>query len=304
MTIYKIILFILLNIALFTICRISLKELLKARPKVALRKDIKQIRREKIVPRKLTFIEKQKLLTAEVLKQSGMDYQAYQRVVVICACVGVAIGLLMNNMLLSLVLAGGLAYAPIQYIKFKQISLTKAMNDQIETVLAIVTNTYIQVEDIIKAIIDNLKRIEEPLLGVMKEFIAETSFIDANIVRALLKMKSKVNNHNFHEWCDALIQCQDDRELKYVLPSIVEKMSDEKKIQMECDTTMYDYYKDYVSVTLVVVANIPLMYFLNKDWFSILTTHPLGKLVIAITCAAIFFATAYVIRVNKPVSLD
>lgn len=302
--IYKIILFILINIALFTLCNISLKQLLRARPKAIAHKDIKQIRREKIVPRKPSYFDKRKQETIEVLKQSNMDYQTYKHIVVVCAVAGIVLGLLMNNFLLSLIMAAGLAYVPIQIIKFKQISLTKILNDQIETALAIITNTYIQVEDIIKAISDNLKRLDEPLLGVFKEFLAETNFIDANIVRALLKMKAKVPNRNFSEWCDIMIQCQDDRELKYVLPSIVEKMSDEKKIQIECDTTMYDYYKDYISVTLVVIANIPLMYFLNKDWFSILTTNPLGKLVIAFTVASIFVATAYVIKVNKPVSLS
>jgi Flp pilus assembly protein TadB len=296
--------FVLINLALFSLFNVSLKQLLKFKSKVAAKKDIKQVRREKIIPKKLNYFEKRKVEATEVLKQSNMDYSSYQKIVGLCAFIGLAIGLLMDNILLSFVLAAGLAYAPIQYLKFKQIGYTNMLNEQLETALAIITNTYIQVEDIIKAISDNLKRLDNPLLSIMKEFLAETNFIDANIVKALLKMKSKINNNNFHDWCDILIQCQEDRELKYVLPSIVDKMSDIKKIQLEFDTIMYNYYKDYISVTLVVVANIPLMYFLNKDWFTILTTTLSGKLVIAITCAVIFIATAYVIKVNKPVSIS
>ena len=66
---------------------------------------------------------------------------------------------------------------------------------------------------------------------------------------------------------------------------------------------MYNIYKDHISVTLVVAANIPLMKFLNAEWYRLLTDTLIGQIIVALTFAVIFLARAYVIKVNKPVSL-
>ena len=66
---------------------------------------------------------------------------------------------------------------------------------------------------------------------------------------------------------------------------------------------MYNIYKDHISVTLVVAANIPLMKFLNAEWYRLLTDTLIGQIIVALTFAVIFIATAYVIKVNKPVSV-
>lgn len=157
--------------------------------------------------------------------------------------------------------------------------------------------------DIIKAVKDNLHRIEQPFCSLFSEFIAEKTFVDSNISRNVRKLKRKLDNSFFHEWCDTLILCQNDRELMYVLPTIVEKMSDIKQIQAELNTQMYNIYKDHISVTLVVAANIPLMKFLNAEWYRLLTGTLFGQIIVALTFVVIFIATAYVIKVNKPVSV-
>lgn len=71
----------------------------------------------------------------------------------------------------------------------------------------------------------------------------------------------------------------------------------------ELNTQMYNIYKDHISVTLVVAANIPLMKFLNAQWYKLLTDTLAGQIIVALTFAVIFIATAYVIKINKPVSV-
>ena len=53
----------------------------------------------------------------------------------------------------------------------------------------------------------------------------------------------------------------------------------------------------------MVAANIPLMRFLNAEWYRLLTGTLAGQIIVALTFAVIFAATAYVIKVNKPVSV-
>jgi len=165
--------------------------------------------------------------------------------------------------------------------------------------MGLITNSYLQNEDIQQSISENLGRIESPLKEIFREFSAETGFVDASIPRALIRMKMKVDNTYFGDWCDVLIQCQDDRELKYVLPSIASKLGTVKRIQMELDTIMMDIYKEYLLVVAIVVLNVPAMAVINREWFDILLGTVPGKITVAFSALVIFLASAYVASVNK-----
>ena len=59
--------------------------------------------------------------------------------------------------------------------------------------------------------------------------------------------------------------------------------------------------KEFIIMALLVVSNIPLMYFLNKDWFNVLMYSVLGKFVLALDFAAIFICSAFVVKLTKPI---
>lgn len=305
--IYRIIIFILLNVGVFALIRsVPTQKLTIKRQSVAQKsKAAITDKRHRLVRKKQNIFERFKTTSEEMLKvsNSNMSFSKYMRVTVLFSIGGVIMGLLLNNILLSIVLAIGMTFMPLQYLKVRQSSYVQMINEQMETVLSLITNSYLQSGDIIKAIKENLHRIEQPFHSIFSEFIAEKTFIDSNISRNIRKLKRKVDNGFFHEWCDTLILCQQDRELMYVLPTIVEKMSDIKQIQAELNTQMYNIFKDHISVTLVVAANIPLMKFLNAEWYRLLTGTLIGQIIVALTFVVIFFATAYVIKVNKPVSV-
>lgn len=262
-------------------------------------------KRQRIIGKKTNVFEKFKILSEEMLKssRSDMTFEKYIRISLLFSLCGIIIGVLVNNILLSVVLAVGMLFVPFEYLAVKQTAYTQIINEQTETALSLITNSYLQSGDIIQAVKENLHRTEPPFYNLFAEFIAEKTFVDSNICRNIRKLKSKVDNSFFNEWCDTLILCQQDRELMYVLPTIVEKMSDIKQIQEELNTQMYNIYKDHISVTLVVAANIPLMRFLNAEWCRLLTGTLAGQIIVAVTFAVIFIATAYVVKVNKPVSI-
>ncbi|WP_313559188.1 hypothetical protein [Ruminiclostridium cellobioparum] len=308
MLLLQILLCILLNIAVILLLRISSAEIKKllSKNKIKLDKDYRQIKRERILPKRLNYLQKRKAEAIEVLKQgsSNMDYNSLMKLVVICGVIGFVIGLIFNNVAMSIILSIGLTYAPVQYLKFKQIGYVIALNDQIESGLNIISNSYIQNDDIIRAVRENIDRIDEPLKNILKDFLVDTKFIDANITKAILKMKAKVRNRFFDQWCDHVIMSQKDRDLKSTLIPIMEEMSDTKKMQAELDTMMFKIYKDYVSVVIVVIANIPIMRLINKSWYLFLVTTLPGKALMALTSIVILLTTAYVIKTNKPISLS
>ena len=51
----------------------------------------------------------------------------------------------------------------------------------------------------------------------------------------------------------------------------------------------------------LVVLNIPLLFFLNKDWYAALMTTVPGKTVLAVSAAAIFISFARVVKLTQPI---
>lgn len=305
--IYRIIIFMLLNIGIFFLLRSRPSEKLIIKKQSIAQKNhmIMTEKRSRFVDKKLNIFERFKSVSEEMLESgnSNMTFGKYIRISALFSLGGIIIGMLLNNLILSVVLAAGMFFVPLQYLSFRQTAYTQLLNEQMESALSLITNSYLQSGDIIKAVKDNLHRIEQPFYNLFAEFVAEKTFVDSNMVKNIRKLKRKLDNGFFHEWCDTLILCQNDRELMYVLPTIVEKMSDIKQIQTEFNTQMYNIYKDYISVALIVAANVPLMRFLNAEWYRLLTRTLIGQVIVAVTFVVIFIATAYVIKVNKPVSV-
>ena len=236
-----------------------------------------------------------------VLKYSAFDAGAdgLLRLKILLAALGFAAGLLIKNPFLAIVLLAGFFWLPDAYFRISSLRYAREADEAAETAMSIITNSYLQNEDIKSAVLENIARIDPPLKEVFREFVAETGFVDASVKNALFRMRGKTDNAYFGDWCDILIQCQDDRELKYALPSIVAKLNNVKKIQLELDTAMYDIYKEYLYVLGIVVLNLPLMFLINAEWAEILFGTPIGKLTVAACFTVIFIASAYVVSVNR-----
>ena len=54
-------------------------------------------------------------------------------------------------------------------------------------------------------------------------------------------------------------------------------------------------------MALLLVGNVPLIYFLNRSWFDTLTTTVVGKGVLALSALAIFVSMAVIIRLTRPI---
>ncbi|MCL2146374.1 MAG: hypothetical protein FWH52_01080 [Synergistaceae bacterium] len=236
-----------------------------------------------------------------ILKNSRFETNigGFIRLKILFGALGTCCGILLKNPLLAIILAGGFYCLPDIYFRIVSVTYSKAIDEKIEATMGIITNSYLQNEDILQSVSENLNRIESPLKEVFREFSAETGFIDASVPRALIRMKHKVDNVYFGDWCDVLIQCQDDRELKYVLPSIASKLGTVKRIQTELDRIMTDIYKEFMIVVAMVVINVPAMAIINREWFDILIGTPAGKITVALSALMIFIASAYVVSVNK-----
>jgi hypothetical protein len=113
-------------------------------------------------------------------------------------------------------------------------------------------------------------------------------------------MKGKLNNRFFHEWCDALIQCNDNKGLKYVLPVIINKLHDMRTVQVRLDTRIAPTKRDVNGLLLITLLSIPMLYILNNSWYETLVNSLLGKLVITIVVIVCIASYVYASFVLKP----
>ena len=257
----------------------------------------KQTLRDKVLTRKGK--KKSRKITVELrrikdaLEQTGKGNQF----AVACAAslllmiVGCVIAIMIDNPFLVPVFAIAFAMIPFIYAKRTVAYYDNHVKEELETALSIITTSYVRTDDIVSAVKENIQYLKPPVKDIFAGFVAENMMISSDVKQSIRHLKEKVNNSIFAEWCETLIACQDDRTLKDTLMPIVTKLTDVRIVNNEIKGMLSSARVEYYMMAGMVVGNIPLLYFLNKDWFNALMFTTLGKLVLAI-CGLVIIVTA------------
>ena len=268
--------------------------------------------REKTITRKIKDatntkqikgIRKTVLETKEILAVIGKQnlFPTLCALAILLFAAGAFLSLTMNNVLMIPVLGVGFALLPFWYVMFTANFYKKQINAELETALSIITTSYLRSENFILAVEENVSYLNPPVSEVFRTFLAQSNLISGNLQLALENIKYKISNEVYQEWIDAVIACQEDKTLKTTLTPIISKLSDMRIVSAELDMLLYEPMKEFITMALLLVCNIPLIYFLNKSWFDTLTTTIVGKGVLALSAAAIFVSMAAVIRLTRPI---
>ena len=246
-------------------------------------------------------VEIQRIKTALEDTGKGKQFSVALAISVVLMIVGCMVAVIIDNLFLIPVLAVTFAMIPFAYLK-KTISLyEKHVKEDLETALSIITTSYVRNDNIINAVKENIRYLKPPIKGIFESFLAETSSITPDIKVAILHLKEKISDSIFEEWCDVLLSCQNDRTLKDTLMPVVSKLTDVRLVNNSLKTMLDNARREYYTMVVMVVANIPILYLINKDWYNALMNTTLGKVVLAI-CALVIFITAMRLnKVTKPV---
>ncbi|MGI5849915.1 MAG: hypothetical protein ACOX8Q_07605 [Christensenellales bacterium] len=238
----------------------------------------------------------------EMLLAAGMGGQiaSYWWAAVILALLGLLTGLALSNILAALVLAAGLGCSPLIVIRIRTGDYIRSLNEKLESAMGTVTNSYVASGDLIGAVQSSLRLLPAPLDGVFRQFYAETQLVDSDVVRALHRLRERIDNRYWHDWCDVLVQCQRDRQLRYALSGIVGRLGEMRRVQMETDTTIRKQLGDYIVTVMIVLGAIPLMGAMMPDWYDMLTTTLAGKITLAVVLAAVLATAVWVARLYRP----
>lgn len=265
----------------------------------SIRDEINETTRRK----KPSFLRREISEVQETLRMTGQS----ERFSMVCAAsllffaLGACVAILMQNVFLVPVLALGLAFLPFLYVRTVAEHFKKNVAAELETALSIVTSAYLRNEDLLTSVEENLPYLNPPVKNVFEEFAARVKLIDPDVGAAIQEMKQKLQNEVFREWCDAIASCQYDRSLKSTLTPIVTKLSDVRMVNSELDYLVFEPRKEFIIMALLVVGDVPLMYFLNRSWYAALMHSLVGQLVLAACATAIFICAAFVIKLTKPI---
>ena len=152
-----------------------------------------------------------------------------------------------------------------------------------------------------RSVEENLEYLNPPVKTVFADFVSRIRLIDPDLEAALEELKGKIENDVFMEWVDALKSCLYDRSLKTTLTPIVAKLSDMRIVNAELEYLVFEPRKEFITMVVLAVGNIPLLYFLNQSWYDTLMHTIPGQIMLAVTGAIIFVSTACVIKLTKPI---
>ena len=230
----------------------------------------------------------------------GEQVSTYRNMAILLAVVGFLFGLVIDNLPVSLVLSIGLAMTPLTIIRMRTAEYGRMIDEKLEMAMGSVTNSYIATGNLLTAVERVLSMLPAPVNDIFKRFRADMQYVDGNTVRAIQHMREASDNWYWTEWCNALIQCQDDVSLNRTLSGIVERLSEMRQIQMEVDTTLRKHMSDYIVTVMLVLGSIPLMGFMIPDWYDMLMTSIPGKITLAIVLATVLITSVWVSRAHAP----
>ena len=271
---------------------------LTSKPK-SIRAEVNEMTRR----RKKSFLRREIAETQNILQMTGRA----DKFPMVCALslllfmVGGAIALLMGNFFLVPVLAVGLMLIPFWFIRLTAAHFKKNIAAELETALSIITTAYLRSEDIQTAVEENLDYLNPPVRSVFAEFLARVQLVDPDVDAALQDMGTKIDNAVFREWVAALLTCRHDRGLKTTLTPIVSKLSDMRIVNGELENLVFEPRKEFITMQILVIGNIPLLYWINADWYDVLMHTLMGQIILALIAAILFVSTAAVIKLTQPI---
>ena len=248
-------------------------------------------------------ITKALLHMREALTATGKSNQftvtcAASLMLMIAGCIA---AVMINNFFMIPVFALAFASLPFLFARNTIAAYDKHIREEMETALSVVTTSYIRTDDIVTSVKENLTNLKPPIRDIFAGFVGDAMMVSSDTKAALRNLRDRIDNDIFAEWCDTLIACQDDRTLNDTLLPIVSKLTDVRIVNNELKTMLDAVRNEYLTMVLLVVGTIPLIYALNKEWFSSLMFTTPGKIVLAVCGMTILVTAMFMMKFTKPI---
>lgn len=216
-------------------------------------------------------------------------------------CAGFLLAALLQNLLLIPVFSGICVVLPYAYVNMLLANYNRRISEELETALSIITTNYVSNDDIIYAVEQSIDYINPPVQQAFRKFLTQTKLINSNVKLAIEQLKGEINNEVFHEWCDSLIECQDNVTLKKTLQPITARLSDIRIVNAELRNMLMSPQREHIMMVFILLANYPILYFINADWFSVLFDTIFGQVVNCIVAVVVIVTVILAYKYTQPI---
>lgn len=238
---------------------------------------------------------------ALVATHSENKFSLLISVSIIGICVGFLLAALLQNLLIIPLCSGVCVILPYVYVNVLLSNYNRRISEELETALSIITTNYVSNDDIIYAVEQSIDYINPPVQQAFRKFLTQTKLINSNVKLAIEQLRGEINNEVFHEWCDSLIECQDNVTLKKTLQPITARLSDVRIVNAELRNMLISPRREHIMMVFILLANYPILYFLNADWFTVLTDTFVGQIVNSIVAIVVIVSVILAYRYTQPI---
>lgn len=216
-------------------------------------------------------------------------------------CAGFLLAALLQNLLLIPIFSGICVILPYAYVNVLLSNYNRRISEELETALSLITTNYVSKDDIIYAVEQSIDYINPPVRQAFQKFLTQTKLINSNVKLAIEQLKGEINNEVFHEWCDSLIECQDNVTLKKTLQPITARLSDIRIVNAELRNMLMSPRREHIMMVFILLANYPILYFINADWFSVLFDTICGQVVNCIVAVVVIVTVILAYKYTQPI---
>lgn len=248
----------------------------------------------------LGFFERIAAAVKSTVSMCGMRLNTFYLLVMLSAFLGAGIGkILFSDTFLTAATAAVCLPLPYIMLKVRARWYIRNQDELLENTMNLITNSYLSCNDIIKAVNENLDKLDIP--GPFEEFVTDVTLIDSNVRRALRKLEMKIHNRYFSEWIDILVIAQEKSgDYRFVLPAILQSMNDTKRLKIEADTVMMSVWKEYFTSIVLAFSIIPILRWSNSEWFDLLVFSAMGKVLMLLMLILTLCSAFVTLKINKP----
>ena len=220
---------------------------------------------------------------------------------VLLAAFGVIISIYLNNLWLIPAFAIGFCSLPFLFVHMYSFTYARHLQNELETTLSQITISYLRTNDIVRSVEENIDNINAPIRAPFEEFLAQIKFVNPNERQAIDDLSAKIDNDIFAEWCDSLKKCASNRSLKYLLTPSLNKFSTLRSIENKIKPTLASIKMQFFIIVGIVYANLPMLKYMNKDWYNVLFETTQGNICIGLVALITVITTIMCIFLTKPI---
>lgn len=211
-----------------------------------------------------------------------LSIKEFYYILLLLAFLGIAIGVLLKNYLLSLVFLISFPLLGVQYIVLKRKEVESYIERQVISYAELIKNSLLTSNSVLVSIKDITPRMQEPLKTLFNELISEVDIYNYSTGQALFRMNQKLQSASLKEITEQLILC--DRDIRYItsFQTTTAFLNDKKEFMQLWDYRVRDISQKLFTLVLLLNILVSLSYFAFPDMVRTFLENPISKVIVSL----------------------